>query len=157
MHIYKKPKVFNKTKNLQTQGMCACDMHACAVQLRAYTCMHAFLWVCVHRCLGILMGYYRANMPGTSSPSTLMAIVGGKLSNIWEDDYAPPPFTCFKSLLYSDASAPLWCICAWKWRGTRVWDALEWQNSKKMLWITPRVTPKLQSLYRWPQRSRPNV
>lgn len=22
-----------------------------------------------------------------------MAIVGGKLSNIWEDDYAPPPFT----------------------------------------------------------------
>lgn len=157
MHIYKKPRVLNKTKKRTYKHKeCVCvHVHACAVHLRAYTCMHAFLWVCVHSCLGILRGYYRANMPGTSSSSNLMTIVGGRLSGIWEDVYAPHPLHVLNPCSI-EMPLLLYDVFVLGNVGAHVWDALEWQNSIKMLWITPRVhTPELQSLYCWPQRSRP--
>lgn len=71
-------------------------------------------------------------MPGTSSSSNLMTIVGGKLSGIWEDVYAPHPLHVL-NLCSIQMPLLLYDVFVLGNVGAHVWDALEWRNSKKML------------------------
>lgn len=105
--------------------------------------VHASLWVCLNSHLGILRDTGGLRCLGPSQPpiwlQSLVVFSSGTLSSKHLGRYVRPtlhvlnPCSTQMPLLPVDVSVLRKCGAMW------VWDGFEWQNSKRILWITPRV------------------